>query len=146
MFEINGASNSEARKAFRPVDAKKKMAEQEIAQKAFSNNRERLKAEFRKGGCGATARENQRLQGEGKMTTADEGLKLTRQIVASGGRKYTAENIDRSRYDRLVDMGWLIPFKTNISDVEYQVPERGRAAAAIEAGSSRHLRRLVELG
>ena len=69
------------------------------------------------------------------MTTADEDLKLIRQIVASGGRKYTAGNIDRSRYDRLVDdMGWLIPFKTNISDVEYQVTETGRAAAAIEAG------------
>ena len=38
-------AESEARKAFRPVDAKKKMTEQEIAQKAFSNNRERLKAE-----------------------------------------------------------------------------------------------------
>jgi hypothetical protein len=35
----------DARKAFRPVDAKKAMTEHEIAQKAFSNNRERLKAE-----------------------------------------------------------------------------------------------------
>ena len=58
------------------------------------------------------------------MTGADEDLKLIRQIVAGGGRKYTAGNIDRSRYDRLVDMGWLIPFKTNISDVECQVTEK----------------------
>ena len=64
------------------------------------------------------------------MTGADEDLKLIRQIVSSGGRKYTAGNIDRSRYDRLVDMGWLISFKTNISDVEYQVTDEGRAAAA----------------
>ena len=35
----------DARKAFRQVDAKKAMTEHEIAQKAFSNNRERLKAE-----------------------------------------------------------------------------------------------------
>jgi hypothetical protein len=35
----------DARKAFRSVDAKKAMTEHEIAQKAFSNNRERLKAE-----------------------------------------------------------------------------------------------------
>lgn len=35
----------EARKAFRQVDAKKAMTEHEIAEKAFSNNRERLKAE-----------------------------------------------------------------------------------------------------
>ena len=45
----------DARKAFRSVDAKKAMTEHEIAQKAFSNNRERLKAErlAREGGCGA---------------------------------------------------------------------------------------------
>jgi hypothetical protein len=34
-----------ARKAFRKVDAEKAMTEHEIAQKAFSTNRERLKAE-----------------------------------------------------------------------------------------------------
>jgi hypothetical protein len=59
----------------------------------------------------------------------DKDLKLIRQIVASGGRKYTAGNIDRSKYERLVDMGWLTPFVTNISDVEYQATEKGRAAA-----------------
>ena len=63
----------------------------------------------------------------------DQDLKLIRQIVASDGRKYTAGNIDRSRYDRLVDMGWLTPFKTNISDVEYQVTEKGRAASVDNA-------------
>ena len=62
----------------------------------------------------------------------DEKIKLVREIVASGGRKYTAGNVDRTRYDQLVDLGWLTPFKTNISDVEYQVTEKGRAAAAIE--------------
>ena len=60
----------------------------------------------------------------------DEDLKLIRQIVASGGRKYTAGNVDRGRYDRLVDLGCLTPFKTNVSDVEYQVTDKGRAAAA----------------
>jgi hypothetical protein len=35
----------EARKAFRQGDTKKAMTEHEIAQKAFSANRERLKAE-----------------------------------------------------------------------------------------------------
>jgi hypothetical protein len=58
----------------------------------------------------------------------DQDLKLIRQIVASDGRKYAAGDIDRSRYDRLVDMGWLTPFKTNIGDVEYQVTEKGRTA------------------
>ncbi len=35
----------DARNAFRQVDAKKAMTEHQIEQKAFSNNRERLKAE-----------------------------------------------------------------------------------------------------
>jgi hypothetical protein len=35
----------DARKAFRQVDAEKAMTEHEIAQNAFSKNRERLKAE-----------------------------------------------------------------------------------------------------
>jgi hypothetical protein len=58
------------------------------------------------------------------------GYLMIRQIVAGGGRKYTSEDVDRSRYDRLVDLGWLTPFKTNISDVEYHVADKGRAAAA----------------
>jgi hypothetical protein len=59
----------------------------------------------------------------------DEDIKLLRRIVSGGGRKYTAGNIDRGRYDRLVDLGWLTPFKTSISDVEYHVTEKGRAAS-----------------
>jgi hypothetical protein len=39
------SAEREARKAFRQVAAEKAMTEHEIAQKAFSNNRERLKAE-----------------------------------------------------------------------------------------------------
>lgn len=35
----------DTRKAFRQVDAEKAMSEHEIAQKAFADNRERLKAE-----------------------------------------------------------------------------------------------------
>jgi hypothetical protein len=35
----------EARKAFRQVDAEKAMTEHEIAEKAFYNNRDRLKAD-----------------------------------------------------------------------------------------------------
>ncbi len=39
------SAEREARKAFRQVDAEKAATEHEIAQKAFSNNSERLKAE-----------------------------------------------------------------------------------------------------
>jgi hypothetical protein len=81
-------------------------------------------------GCSTLCRLVER-QGFSKKVTIvqDEDIKLLRRIVAGGGRKYTAGNVDRSRYDRLVDLGWLTPFKTNISDVEYQVTEKGRAAS-----------------
>jgi hypothetical protein len=46
----------DARKAFRQVDAEKAMTEHEIAQKAFSNNRERLKAERLAREAGAKAK------------------------------------------------------------------------------------------
>jgi hypothetical protein len=64
--------------------------------------------------------------------TDDDDLKLIRQIIAGGGLKYTAGNIDRRKYDRLVNLGWLTSSATNISDVEYQVTEKGRAAAVAE--------------
>jgi hypothetical protein len=61
----------DARKAFRPADAKA-MTEHEIAQKAFSNNRERLKAErLARETAAATAPEKQRLQGEGEIKLGD---------------------------------------------------------------------------
>jgi hypothetical protein len=62
----------------------------------------------------------------------DEDLKLIRQIIADGGRKYTAGSIDRSIYDRLVDLGWLTSVATNLSDVEYRATEKGGAAARAE--------------
>jgi hypothetical protein len=46
------------------------------------------------------------------MTSKDEDLKLIREIVAHGGRKYTAGNIDRSkrrREDNLMPkMTWIV--------------------------------------
>jgi hypothetical protein len=36
-------------------------------------------------------------EGEEVTSMVDESLKLLRQIIAAGGRKYTAGNIDRSR-------------------------------------------------
>ena len=64
------------------------------------------------------------------MTNTNVDLKLIREIVSHGGRKYTAGNIDRTRYERLVDLGWLTPFVNNMSDIEYIATEPGRIAAA----------------
>ncbi|MGM5022156.1 TenA/THI-4 family protein [Tardiphaga sp. 367_B4_N1_1] len=61
------------------------------------------------------------------MTSED--LVLIRDIVLNGGRKYTAGTIDRSRYERLVDLGWLIPVIVNKTDVVYDATDQGIAAA-----------------
>ena len=61
----------------------------------------------------------------------DEDLKLIREIVLHGRQKiFTAGNIDRARYERLVNFGWLTPFVTNSRDVEYAATDLGRTAAA----------------
>jgi hypothetical protein len=70
--------------------------------------------------------------------TDENDLKLIRHIIAGGGRKYTAENIDRRKYERLVDLDWLTSSATNISDVEYNVTEKGRAAALKNDGDAVH--------
>ena len=59
-----------------------------------------------------------------------DDFKLIREIVAAGGSRHTTGSIDRSRYQRLVDLGWLDAFSKNISDIKYQVTERGKAAAS----------------
>jgi hypothetical protein len=56
-------------------------------------------------------------------------LELIRNIAAAGGRKYTAGNLDRGKYQRLVALGWLTEVSVNISDVVYEVTEAGKAAA-----------------
>jgi hypothetical protein len=61
------------------------------------------------------------------MTPHD--LNLIREIVSHGGHKYTAGNIDRSRYQRLVDLGWLLPVVQNKTDIAYEVTREGLAAA-----------------
>ena len=59
-----------------------------------------------------------------------DDLKLLREIIAQGGSKYTAGNIDRSKYQRLVEVGWLTATPTNISDVLYEATVKGRQDAA----------------
>ena len=65
------------------------------------------------------------------MTTLVEpiDLELIRRIASTGGRKYTAGNIDRQKYQRLVALGWLTEASVNISDVLYEVTDAGKAAA-----------------
>jgi hypothetical protein len=59
-----------------------------------------------------------------------DDFKLIKQIVAAGGHKQVAGELDRDKYQRLVELGWLKAFAANIGDVSYRVTERGRAAAS----------------
>ena len=59
-----------------------------------------------------------------------EDLILLREIAAQGGKRYTAGNVDRRRYQRLVDAGFLMANTVNVSDVLYELTEAGRAVAA----------------
>jgi hypothetical protein len=59
-----------------------------------------------------------------------DDFKMIRQIVAAGGHKHVTGELDRDKYQRLVDLGWLKASMTNATDVSYRVTERGRAAAS----------------
>ena len=69
--------------------------------------------------------------GEEILTPPEEpaDLALIRRITATGGTKYTAGNIDRRKYQRLVALGWLTEASVNDSDVLYEVTDAGRTAA-----------------
>ena len=67
-----------------------------------------------------------------------EGLRLPNdrnqcgplEIVVHGDRKYTGK-IDRTRYERLVDLDRLTRYLTNARDVEYVATDLGRTAATL---------------
>jgi hypothetical protein len=63
------------------------------------------------------------------MAQPDE-FKLVKQIVAAGGHKHISGELDRDKYQRLVELGWLTATVTNVSDVSYWATERGRAASS----------------
>jgi DUF3860-like len=65
----------------------------------------------------------------GVTVDADNDHKLLRKLIEQGGRKYTAGNIDRRKYERLVELGWLTATKPNNSDVLYEVTDQGRQEA-----------------
>ena len=60
---------------------------------------------------------------------ADDDRKLLCKLIEEGGSKYTAGNIDRRKYQRLVKLGWLTAISPNISDVLYEVTIKGRQNA-----------------
>jgi hypothetical protein len=55
------------------------------------------------------------------IALSEDDLKLLHEIAKSGGRKYTAGAIDRTRYARLETAGLLKGQATNLSDVVYEL-------------------------
>ena len=62
--------------------------------------------------------------------TPDDDLTLLRKILAQGGKKYTAGHINRTKYQRLVEFGWLTAIPQGTIDVLYEVTPNGRHEAA----------------
>ena len=62
--------------------------------------------------------------------TVDADRRLLRKLIEEGGSKYTAGNIDRRKYQRLVELGWLTAISPNIGDVLYEVTVKGRQDAS----------------
>ena len=75
-------------------------------------------------------RQNDRHERSSVTVDLDDDRKLLCKLIAQGGRKYTAGNIDRQKYERLVELGWLMATSPNISDVLYEVTDKGRQDAS----------------
>ena len=80
----------------------------------------------------AARRERDVPADEGSEVTidADDDRKLLHKLIEEGGRKYTAGSIDRRKYERLVEFGWLTATSPNVSDVLYEVTDKGRQDAS----------------
>ena len=46
-----------------------------------------------------------------------DDFRLIKQIVAAGGHKHMTGELDRDKYQRLVELGWLKASMTNASEV-----------------------------
>lgn len=62
-------------------------------------------------------------------TEADSQVLISMQFT--NGKCYTAGNVNRRKYQRLEDIGWIKGIATNISDVEYYLTETGRVQFAL---------------
>ena len=49
-----------------------------------------------------------------------DDFKLIKEIVAAGGHKQVTGKLDRDKYQRLVELGWMKAFAANIGEVSYR--------------------------
>jgi hypothetical protein len=66
-----------------------------------------------------------------KMVPIEADSQVLNLMRFSNGKCYTAGNVNRRKYQRLEDIGWVKGICPNISDVEYYLTESGRAQLAL---------------
>lgn len=66
-----------------------------------------------------------------KMLPTEADSQFLSSVQFKNGRCYTAGNVNRRKYQRIEDIGWIKGISTNISDVEYHLAETGRAQLAL---------------
>ena len=70
------------------------------------------------------------LEKERPMPTEADSQVLS-SMQFTNGKCYTVGNVNRRKYERLEDIGWIKGVATNISDVEYYLTDTGTAQLAL---------------
>jgi hypothetical protein len=70
------------------------------------------------------------LEKEKKLPTQADSRVLS-SMQFTNDKCYTAGNVNRRKYERLEDIGWITGIATNISDLEYYLTETGKAQLAL---------------
>lgn len=66
-----------------------------------------------------------------KIVPTEADSQVLSSMQFTNGKCYTAGNMNRRKYERIEDIGWIKGIATNISDVEYYLTETGRAQVAL---------------
>jgi hypothetical protein len=66
-----------------------------------------------------------------KMIPAEADSQVLNSMQFTNGKCYTAGNMNRRKYQRIEDIGWIKGISTNVSDVEYYLTEAGKAQLAL---------------
>ena len=66
-----------------------------------------------------------------KIIPTEADCKVLSSMQFTDGKFYTAGNMNRRKYVRIEDIGWIKGIATNISDVEYYLTATGRAQLAL---------------
>lgn len=65
------------------------------------------------------------------LTPAAADSRVLSSMKFTNGKCYTSGNVDRRKYERLEEIGWIKGLSTNLSDVEYYLTGTGHAQLAL---------------